>query len=212
MKNTLLIRLLIFTAGLFIMAFGVALSVKANLGISPVSCIPYIFSLKYPLTIGALTIIFNIVLILLQIILLRKRYQPFQLFQLLVALVFGFFIDFTMYLLSGVTVPGYTGRLAFCLLSCFLMGLAVFIEVKARLIYLPGEGLALAISETFPIDFGKAKVGADCTMVAVGIISSFVLLHHLKGIREGTILAALMIGSIAKFLKKKILFFDKVLA
>ncbi len=83
-----------FITGLFIMSIGVALSVKANLGVSPISCIPYVFSLRLPLTMGVLVIILNIMLIALQIILLKSRYKIFQLIQLPAVFVFGFFIDF----------------------------------------------------------------------------------------------------------------------
>ena len=52
-------RILVFIVGVFIMAFGVTFSVKAQIGISPISCVPYIYSLRFPLTIGEFTIIFN---------------------------------------------------------------------------------------------------------------------------------------------------------
>lgn len=184
------------------MSFGVAFSVRANLGISPISCIPYVLSLGFPLTIGEFTIIFNVALILLQIIILRKRYRLFQLVQLPVTFLFGFFIDFALLLLAGLDVDPYFLRLAFCLLSCLLIGLGVCIEVRADVTYLPGEGLALAISQTFNNEFGKVKVGNDSAMVVIGIVLSFIFLSELQGIREGTVIAALLVGIIARHLNR----------
>ena len=54
--------------GLFIMAFGVSLSVRCDLGTTPISSIPYVLSFQYPLSLGTITIIFNVLLILIQIL------------------------------------------------------------------------------------------------------------------------------------------------
>ena len=155
MKNNILQRSLIFIVGLFIMALGVTLSVKANLGVSPISCVPYVYSLKFPLTLGETTIILNVILILFQIILLRKKYQPFQLVQFPVVFLFGFFIDYTMQLFSWLQPDNYFTQAFICLLSCVILALGVFIEVKAKVTYLPGEGLAMAITKVFNIEFDR---------------------------------------------------------
>ncbi len=209
--NNILKRSVVFLSGLFIMAFGVALSVKANLGVSPISCIPYICSVKYPLTMGETTILFNVLLILLQIILLRKKYKLVQLVQLPVIFIFGFFTDFTLYLVSGINISGYVWQVVLCLLSCATLALGVFLEVKAKLTYLAGEGLALAITDTFRIEFGKAKISIDSSMVIVGVVSSMVLLGQLQGVREGTIASALLVGYLAKLYSRKLSFVDKLL-
>uniref|UniRef100_A9A728 Membrane protein YczE n=1 Tax=Methanococcus maripaludis (strain C6 / ATCC BAA-1332) TaxID=444158 RepID=A9A728_METM6 len=196
--NKLILRIIIFTLGLFIMAFGVSLSVKANLGISPISCVPYVYSCKFPLTLGQITILFNAVLIMLQMILLRRNYRLI-LVQLPFVFVLGLFIDLTMYMISNLYIPNYVWQVALCLLSCIAIAFGVFLEVKAKLIYLPGEGLAMAISDIFKKEFGKAKIGVDVSMVVVGIVSSFMFLHQIRGIGEGTIIAAVMVGCIVKF-------------
>jgi uncharacterized membrane protein YczE/cytidylate kinase len=208
MRGNLLTRWIVFIIGLFVMALGVALSVKANLGVSPISCIPYIYSVQFPLTMGETTIIFNVILILLQIVVKRRNYQLFQLIQFPVVIVFGYFIDFTLYLVQGLHPEGYILQMFFCLLGCLVMGFGVFLEVKAKATYLAGEGLAMAISETFGIEFGKAKISVDCSMVICGIISSLVLLHALLGIREGTVIAAVLVGFIARVLSRNLPFVD----
>lgn len=197
-------RSLILLVGLFVMALGVALSVKANLGTSPISCIPYVYSLGFPVTIGTASIVMNLLLILLQVVLLRRNYQLVQLLQLPVALFFGCFIDIAMYLLSDVHTSSYWLQWLLCLLSCAILAFGVFLEIKAKVTYLAGEGLSLAIAKTFNIEFGKAKVGLDSTMVVIGIISSFFFLHNLQGIREGTIIAALLVGTITRFYSNKL--------
>jgi len=186
------------------MAFGVALSVKADLGISPISCIPYIYSIPFSLTMGETTIIFNALLILCQIIILRKNYKLFQLLQFPVIFIFGFFIDFTNYLASTMQVSSYWQQFILCLLSCIVLSIGVFLEIKANITYLPGEGVAMALSKTFNINFGKAKIGTDISLVLVGIVSSLLLFKSIVGIREGTIIAAVMVGFFVKTLNKNI--------
>ena len=209
-KDKLLKRCIVLVIGLFIMAIGVALSIKANLGTSPVSCVPYVYSLGFPMTVGLLSIIVNVLMILLQIVLLRKEYQLIQLVQLPVALVFGFFIDFAMFLLSGLQPSNYIYQWILCLLSCVIIAFGVFLEVKANVTYLAGEGLSIAISKAFNKEFGKAKVGVDASLVIIGVASSFILLHRLEGIREGTIAAALLVGTIARFYNKNFKFIDSL--
>lgn len=209
-KDKLLKRCIVLVIGLFIMAIGVALSIKANLGTSPVSCVPYVYSLAFPMTVGLLSIIVNVLMILLQIVLLRKEYQLIQLVQLPVALIFGFFIDFAMFLLSGLQTSNYIYQWTLCLLSCVIIAFGVFLEVKANVTYLAGEGLSIAISKAFNKEFGKAKVGVDASLVIIGVASSFILLHRLEGIREGTIAAALLVGTIARFYNKNFKFIDSL--
>lgn len=206
--NNLFLRISTFIFGLFIMAFGVSLSVKANLGVSPISCIPYIYSLKLPFTMGELTILFNLILIVFQVILLRKDYKLIQLIQLPVVFLFGYFIDFTLVMVTNLDASNYGSQIFWCLMGCIVVAFGVFLEIKASLTYLPGEGLAKAIADTLEKEFGKAKISVDSSMVIIGIISSFILLQGLKGVREGTFAAAILVGFLAKFYSNKLQFVD----
>lgn len=201
-------RVLLFLVGLFIMSIGVVLSVKADLGTSPVSCVPYVYSLRYAPTIGQFTMIINILLILLQMVILRRKYQWVQLVQLPVVLLFGVFIDICMSLMHGLAPVGYISKLFFCLLSCVVLAAGVFMEVKAKVTYLAGEGVAMAIAQVFKMEFGKSKVLVDSALVVIGIVSSLLLLHTVAGIREGTIIAALLVGIMARFLSSRLAFVD----
>ena len=78
-------RYLCLCFGLTIMAFGVACSIKAALGTSPVSSVPYVLDLAFPPTLGEFTFVLNTLYVLIQVALLRRDFKPFQLFQLLVA-------------------------------------------------------------------------------------------------------------------------------
>ncbi|WP_217994603.1 cytidylate kinase family protein [Sulfurospirillum arcachonense] len=202
-------RVLVFTLGLFVMALGVSLSVKANLGVSPVSCVPYVFSLTMPLSLGELTIILNIFFILMQMIILRKNYNLAQLVQLPSVIIFGYCIDFTMNILSNLNPTSYIQQAFWCILACGVLAFGIFLLLKTHLTYLPLDGLAIAISQTYKKEFGKVKISLDSSMVIIGTLSSFVLLSHLEGIREGSALAAVLVGACIKFFSNKLPMIEK---
>lgn len=195
-------RYLLLLVGLAIMAFGVAFSIKASLGTSPISSVPYVVSLFAPLTVGTATIIMHCVFILLQILILRKKYHPIQLMQLPVAFFFGYLTDFGVWAVQGITCDHYLQQWLVCLIGIFLVAVGVSLEVKAGVVVLAGEGVVLAICKVLPIKFGYMKVGFDVTLVAIACVLSFVFTGRLQGVREGTVAAALLVGLIAKQLGK----------
>ena len=199
----ILTRYLLLLIGLSIMAFGVAFSIKASLGTSPISSVPYVISLFTPLTVGTATISMHCVFILLQILILRKNYHPIQLMQLPVAFFFGYLTDFGVWAVQGITCNTYWQQWIVCIIGILLVGLGVSLEVKAGVVVLAGEGVVLAICKVLPkVKFGYMKVGFDVTLVAIACVLSIVFTGRLQGVREGTVAAALLVGLIAKQLGK----------
>ena len=196
-------RYLLLLVGLSIMAFGVAFSIKASLGTSPISSVPYVTSLFTPLTVGTATITMHCVFILLQILILRKNYHPVQLMQLPVAFFFGYLTDFGVWAVQGITCNTYWQQWIVCLIGVLLVAVGVSFEVKAGVVVLAGEGVVLAICKVLPkVKFGYMKVGFDVTLVVIACILSIVFTGRLQGVREGTVAAALLVGLIAKQLGK----------
>ena len=196
-------RYLLLLAGLSIMAFGVAFSIKASLGTSPISSVPFVVSLFTPLTVGTATITMHCVFILMQILILRKDYHLIQLMQLPVAFFFGYLTDFGVWAVHGISCNTYWQQWIVCLIGILLVAVGVSFEVKAGVVVLAGEGVVLAVCKVLPkIKFGYMKVGFDVTLVVIACILSFVFTGHLQGVREGTVAAALLVGLIAKQLGK----------
>ena len=196
-------RYLLLLAGLSIMAFGVAFSIKASLGTSPISSVPFVVSLFTPLTVGTATITMHCVFILMQILILRKDYHLIQLMQLPVAFFFGYLTDFGVWAVQGISCNTYWQQWIVCLIGILLVAVGVSFEVKAGVVVLAGEGVVIAVCKVLPkIKFGYMKVGFDVTLVVIACILSFVFTGHLQGVREGTVAAALLVGLIAKQLGK----------
>lgn len=199
-------RYLIFLIGLFINALGVSLVTKASLGTSPISSIPYVLSLNFPLTLGNFTILFSILLILLQILILRKNFKLENILQIPVSIAFGYFIDLTMYLLGWVNPENYLIKVLVLLFGCIVLGFGVYLEVLADVVMLPGESFVRAIVQTWNTNFGTTKIIFDSSMTVIAGALSFLFAGRLDGVREGTIIAALLVGFIARLLGKHLNF------
>ena len=191
-------RLFFLCAGLIIMAFSVAFSIKAALGTSPISSVPYVTSAISGLSVGTTTIIMNFLFVLIQIAILRKQYDWFQLLQLPAAILFGTMIDVAKVILQPINVSGYLSQWILCAIGIFLVAFGVSVEVMANLVTTAGEGIVLAICKVAPIRFGNMKMLFDVTLVCLSILLSFSFLGHLDGVREGTIAAAVLVGQITK--------------
>ena len=195
-------RYLLLLLGLSIMAFGVAFSIKASLGTSPISSVPYVVSLFAPLTVGTATIIMHCVFIVMQILILRRDYHPIQLMQLPVAFFFGYLTDFGVWAVQGISYDTYWQQWIICIIGIFLVAFGVSLEVRAGVVVLAGEGVVLAICKVLPVKFGYMKVGFDVTLVVVACLLSVVFTGQLQGVREGTVAAAIFVGLIAKRIGK----------
>lgn len=201
-KTHLIARSIILCLGLAIMALGVACSIHATLGTSPISSFPYVTSCVSGLSVGTTTILMNCAFVLLQILILRRNYQWIQLLQIPAAILFGLVIDLGVLLIEPIPCPNYLAQWGFCALGILLVGLGVGIEVMAGLITTAGEGLVLAICKVCPIPFGNMKILFDVSLVCLSVVVSFLFLHTLSGVREGTFVAAFCVGLVAKCLSK----------
>lgn len=210
-KTELIKRYIFLLAGLFVNGLGVSFITKAGLGTSPITSIPYTLSLGFTPTVGMFTFVFNIFLIILQVILLRRNFQLQNLLQLPIIALFSFFIDLTMSLLGFIQPETYVLKVISLVIGCLILGFGVFMEMAANVAMLPGEATVRAVSDVFSTDFGKTKIAFDSSMTVIAAILSFIMFKHLDGVREGTIVAAILVGFIARLFKKYIGGIEKIL-
>lgn len=204
-------RYIVFLIGLFVNSLGVSLITKADLGTSPISSIPYVLSLNFPMTLGQFTIFFSLFLILLQFLILRKNFKAEHLLQIPISILFGYFIDLTMILLEFVTPHQYAAKIIYLLIGCIILGFGVYIEVLANVAMLPGESFVRAVSSTWNTEFGTTKVCFDVSMTVIAAALSFLFIYYLDGVREGTIIAALLVGFLARTFGRLLSFVEPLL-
>ena len=204
-------RYLVFFVGLFINSLGVSLITKAELGTSPISSIPYVLSLKFPMTLGGFTILFSLLLIFLQLLILRRNFRLEHLLQVPVSIAFGYFIDLCMGLLSFVQPQSYPVKVADLLIGCVILGFGVFLEVIADVVMLPGESFVRVVVFRWKTEFGGTKVAFDVSMTVIAAVLSFAFQGRLNGVREGTVAAAILVGFIARLFGRKLEILPRVL-
>lgn len=194
MKN-MKVRIPMYFIGLFIMTIGIALSVKSNLGVSPVSSIPYTMTCVWGIEMGKATIIFHAALVLIQILILRKRFKPINLLQIVVGIVFGYFTTFCNYLATYLpSTDNMVMRIVLMLVSTVFIAVGIFFYLPADLIPLAGEGVMQAVSDVTKIEFSKVKIGFDCSMVVISVITCLICIHSLGSVGVGTVIAAFLVG------------------
>lgn len=209
---------LLLLISLFIMTLGVALCVRSDLGSSVISTIPFVMSLAGEsglapaLTIGEYTYCMNFLLVGLQVFVLRKKFEPVQLFQLLIGFFFGFLLDINMWLTAKLICETFIVKLAVQLGGCLILAIGILFEIRCGSVTMPGEGFPVALSRAFGIPFPKAKIGVDITLVAIAVALGFAYfgtwLWNVVGI--GTLLAMVLVGTLVRLLEPHMAWFGRL--
>ena len=192
-------RYILFITGIFSMAFGISLLIKSSLGTSPISSIPYILTEQSLYSIGTTTMLVNILFLLAQIAILRRKFETYQLMQIPITFIFAIFIDLIMTLLSDIYFDIYLFKLLLSLLGSCFIGFGVALQIIAQVITLSGEGIVNAVAIKYQLDFGKTKIVFDSSLVIMAAVLSWLFFGEIRGLREGTLLSALLTGWIARF-------------
>jgi len=189
-------RCIILLCGLFLMGLGISLVVRSTLGTSPISSVPYVLSLAFPLTFGEFTFLITLIFFIAEIAIIGKDFPRPQYFQILIALLLGTFVDVGMFLSAGVQPGIYPEQIAIVFLGSAVLALGIFLQITANVILNPGEGLVRAIAEKTHKRFGIIKVMFDTSLVAGAAVISFAAFGTIEGLREGTVISAVLVGYI----------------
>ena len=199
----ILVRYGISTLGLVVVALGVGLSIKSNLGIAPLSCIPTVLNLKFTaVSVGTFTWIFNLLFIVIQAFVLKKDFKWTHVLQVLPILIFGYMVDGAIWLFDAIQSPAtnYWVQLALCLVSVVLTAVGIRLEVVGEGWILPADNLLHIITQRTHAKFAVVKVLLDVTLVAITVILALVFFGLLTGnghtmvVREGTLIQAVLTG------------------
>lgn len=211
---------ILLLASLYLMTLGVALCIKSALGSSVISALPLSCSLAGAigvipaLSVGGYTIAMNFVLVFLQILVLRSRFNPVQLFQLVIGFVFGWLIDLNMYIISGLVCDELWAKILTQFAGCTVMAVGIAFEVRCGSVTMPGEGFPVALSRVTGKPFPKMKIIVDISLVVLAVASSFMFFGEWNWsiIGPGTIFAMFYVGYAIKLINPHLGWFDGVLA
>lgn len=203
-------RLLIYLIGLFLMACGVVFSAKSNLGVSPVGSLANVLyqiglASGAPdfINLGNCTTAVYMLYILTELLILRKDFKPTMLLQILASFLFGQLVNLATAALSFLPVPGnYPIQMLYLLCSIPLVAAGVMMYLSPNILPTPGDGMSLAISHKAGWSVGSSKILFDCSLVVVSASVSLIYFHKLVGVREGTVICALLVGFVMKQMQK----------
>lgn len=191
-------RFAFFALGLLILSIGIAFTVQANLGIAPVSSVPFLLSQMLPMSFGLLTFLMQVLYVLIQAILYIRRLPRSLLLQLAVGPIFGLFVDFAVWICRFIQPQNLFWRLVLLLVGCFVTALGIYIQLLPAVLINPGEGIVRAISEKSGQAFGKVKTIFDSGLMLIALIISWLYFGRLVGLGVGTVVSALTVGWFSK--------------
>lgn len=195
-------RFLIFFFGLCTLSLGIATVTHAGLGTGTVSLLAFLLTKLTGLSMGFYVFLTNVFFFVLQIMVNHKNFWIKAVKQLPICFIFGMIFDVAMMITSVMVPQTYTHQILMVLLGTTFTGLGVASMVFARLAILPPEGLVLSIMQRWGGSFGHLRMGLDLFLVTVTVILSLMSFGAIVGLREGTVITALLSGQLAKvFLK-----------
>lgn len=196
-------RYLLFITGLFFSGVGVAFTKYGDLGVSPISSVSNVLSLRFTVfSLGIWLMIWNCVLLLAQIVILRKDFKIYQLLQIPLSFLFGWFTDIGMWLVSFIPAEEYLMKLALLFIGIIVLAFGISLTVIANVIMNSGEALVKVISDKIHKEFGYVKIGFDIFCVIAAVVLSLIFFGGIQGVREGTIISAVVSGFVVKFFTK----------
>lgn len=206
-NDKIVTRLAFYFLGLYILTLGIAFSIKANLGVSPVTSVAYAMTCIWGIDIGIATTIFQSVLVVIQIILLLKDFKWINCMQIVVGTLLGSLTSVNVNILGYLPMATtWWLQIIYLLTSLVLMSFGIYMYVNAGIMHLPIEGFTLTIATLTKKEFHKVKIAVDCTMVILAGSICLIFIRKFGSVGVGTLFIALcqglMIGLWGKLLKK----------
>ena len=162
MKQHLALRWCLLAIGIVVMAAGIVIVTKSATGNTPISSTGYVLSVAFPnVSYGVFMFFWNILLLIGQVIILRRRFQLLALLQIPISVLFSLSIDGFASLLSWFAPANYAESLGMLALGIITLAAGVSLTVVANVAMNCGEALVAAITSKTGWNFGHTKVGFD---------------------------------------------------
>lgn len=187
-------RSLMYVFSLAILALGITLNTKTQLGVSPIVSVPFCISQLTKLPLGLTTFVHYLLLILLQKLLLGKAFPPIQYLQILCSLVTSLFIQ-GWDLLLPVFEPLWL-RILVLFAAIFITGLGASLSLAMDIVPNPADGLADVVGKKIRRDVGMGKNLIDLVSVAISLALGLLFARRILGIGLGTAAAVLFTGRV----------------
>jgi uncharacterized membrane protein YczE len=188
-------RWLFYVAGLLLLALGITLNTKSNLGMAPVLSGMFCLSQVFNWNFSTLTLIYYIALVAAQFAIRGKNYRLYDLLQVPMSLAFSSFIGVFSALIT-VDPQALWQKLLVLAAAVIVTGVGITMVVNMRMVPNPGDGIVNAISEVSGMSLGTSKNVFDGGSAAVTIVLSLILTGRIIGVGIGTVINVLCVGRV----------------
>lgn len=188
-------RIALMLAGIAVMALGIDVVVKADLGNSPISATPNVLALGFSaVSFGTFMLGWQCFLVLVQVVLLRREFRLVDLWQIPISVFFGLCIDWFMALLGAAAPTTYLASWLWLVVGMAVLAAGIVMTVVSGTVMNCGEAVVQAVVRKTGARFGTVKVGFDLACAALAVLCALVFMGHLAGVREGTVVCAALTG------------------
>lgn len=185
-------RWIIYILSINILALGIILNTRTDLGVAAFTSLFYAFSKVNNISLGIASIILYLILIIVQICLVRKLTITIFL-EIPFSLIFGYITDFYDSLIK-IRCSNLLSAYLLLLIAIIFVSLGVYFSVSCNLIATPVESTVKTISQVYNLKFSLVKNVFDITMIIMMLLLCLVLQIPVYGIGMGTVLSALLVG------------------
>ena len=193
MKHTK--RLILFLLAQILMTFGIALYLRAEIGVGPWDVLHNNLFEFYALSFGTWVFIVGIITILISQIFYKNIRN---LLAIITGLIQGQFIDFWLDYVLNFELSALAIRIPIFLFSLVLLGSGISLLVHTKYPPTPPDILMLSIKQKFQLNYLKAKTLTELSAFLVAIIIGIINSNPFNNIGIGTLFTILFIGSIVE--------------
>ena len=196
-------RLLAFFVGLYVMCIGIGFAIHSNLGVSPVTTLPYVCGRILGVSVGIGTDVAFLVFYLIQVLVYRKHFRATMLLQLPLAFIFGYFTDSAKTLVGLLGEPhGLIMQLLWCIIGIVVLALGLYLYLPADVSAIPSDGVPVSFAWLTGKKLGSVKRIFDLCCVVISLTLSLIFMHDYEGLWIGTILAAFGVGTMLNVFRR----------
>lgn len=201
-KNTK-IRWISYLLGIFILNTGISFTIRAGIGISPISSLTRTMTVVYPpITQGTYAFLLNCIMFLAAFIVLPKDFKVQNFAQLIPAFISGMCLDINLKLFENLHFEPYFANVALLVTGCSIVAMGLFLMINANLLLMPMDAFISVVVKRTHRQWGNIKSITDCTMLAVSATIGLVFCGQIMFIREGTLINAIVCGQFVKLYMK----------
>lgn len=192
------LRILVYVVGMFILALGLTLNTKANLGVSPIISVPYSISQITGLNFGDLTFVvyamFVVVQIIIHIRLKNHKRIASDILQLPLSLIFTRLLN--IFIVYIPTSQNLEIRFVILTFAIICTGIGAAMSLSMQIVPNPGDGIVQALAERFDKSVGITKNLFDCLNLSITLCISLFIAHQIVGVGIGTVIAVVGVGRV----------------